>query len=137
MSTTTSRRPWLTPAMWVLKGLLALLFLVSGGAKLAGAERMVSLFEQIGWGQGFRLLTGSLEVGGALLLAWPRASCRGALILACVMIGAVFTHLAVIGGSPVPAALLFVGAALFVWIDRPRRSDFATRSLPHTHEPRT
>ena len=60
-----------TIGFWVLKLVLAALFLLAGGAKLAGLPAMVAVFEQVGLGQWFRYFTGVLEVGGALLLLWP------------------------------------------------------------------
>jgi hypothetical protein len=42
--------------------LLAVAFVVAGGAKLAGAPPMVAIFESIGVGQWFRLLTGVLPI---------------------------------------------------------------------------
>ena len=47
-----------------LRILLSIAFLGAGGAKLAGVDMMVMTFDQIGWGQGFRYLTGAIEVIG-------------------------------------------------------------------------
>src|SRR5258708_34863922 len=66
---------------------------------------MVQLFAQIGVGQWFRYLTGGLEGLGAVALLVPALAELGALLLVLVMIGAVGTHLVVIGGSPVPAGM--------------------------------
>jgi len=106
----------------ILRGLLALAFLAAGSMKLAGVEQFIAMFDRIGIGQWFRLLTGTLEVGGALLVLVPRTSMRGAVLLCCVMAGAVFTHLAVIGGSPLPALILFGMAAAVLWL---RRCEFS------------
>ena len=51
-----------------LRILLSIAFLGAGGAKLAGVEMMVMTFDQIGWGQGFRYLTGAIEVIGVVLV---------------------------------------------------------------------
>ena len=37
--------------LWVLSGLVTLLFMAAGGAKLAGAAVMVELFAKVGLGQ--------------------------------------------------------------------------------------
>jgi putative oxidoreductase len=105
-------------ADWIIRILLALAFLAAGGAKLAGASPMVAIFEQVGVGQWFRLVTGALEVVGAVLVLIPRTSQWGALLLAAIMVGAVFTHLAVIGGSPAPALLLLALSATTLWLRR-------------------
>lgn len=52
--------------MWLLRGLVAVVFLAAGGAKLVAAPAMVAVFAAIGLGQWFRLLTGLLEVAGAI-----------------------------------------------------------------------
>jgi DoxX-like family len=67
------------------------------------------MFEKIGLGQWFRYVTGSLEVIGAVLLLAPRTAAIGGWLLAAVMIGAIGTHLFIIGGSPVPAAVARAG----------------------------
>ncbi len=93
----------LTISLWILRVLTALAFLAAGGAKLAGAPPMVAVFATIGVGQWFRVLTGLLEVAGAIGLLIPRATFHAALLLAVVMVGAVGAHLVILGGNPAPA----------------------------------
>lgn len=107
-------------ALWVLQVLLAAAFFLFGGAKLAGAEGMVRSFEAIGVGQWFRYVTGLLEVTGAVLLLTPALAGLGGLLLLCVLIGAVLTHLFVIGGSALLALVLLPPTALVVWGRRQR-----------------
>lgn len=95
--------------------LLAAAFLFFGGSKLASVEQMVAVFEQIGIGQWFRYVTGLLEVAGAILLLIPTLAGLGGVLLACVMAGAVLTHLFVIGGSPLIPLVLLALTALVVW----------------------
>jgi len=97
---------WSSIGLWVVRGLLALAFVAAGGAKLYGVPMLVEEFQHIGLGQWFRYATGGLEVMGAILLLLPQKAAFGALLLICIMIGAVITHLFVIGGSPVPAIVL-------------------------------
>ena len=104
--------------VWVLQIAAAAMFLMVGFLKLSGNEQMVGLFAAIGVGQWFRYLTGALEVGGAILLLIPRTSGLGAVILAAVMIGAVITHLFIVGGSPVMAIILLGVASLVAWVRR-------------------
>jgi uncharacterized membrane protein YphA (DoxX/SURF4 family) len=95
-------------ALWVLQVGAAAMFFMAGGMKLAGAPDMVAMFEVLG-GQWFRYVTGGVEVVGAALLLVPRLAGVGALLLAATMVGAIFTHVAVIGGSfVVPLVLLAV-----------------------------
>ncbi|MFC0240979.1 DoxX family protein [Rhodopseudomonas telluris] len=109
-------------ALWVVRGLLAVVFLAAGGAKLYGVPMLVEEFQHIGLGQWFRYLTGMLEVLGACLLLVPPLGAFGAVVLSCVMIGATITHLFVIGGSPVPALVLLAFNALVIFV---KRSDIA------------
>jgi len=106
--------------MWVLQIAAAGMFLMVGFFKLSGNPQMVGLFEAIGLGQWFRYLTGSLEVGGAILLLIPRLSGLGALLLFWVMIGAVITHLFIVGGSPLMAIILLVVTGVVAWGRRQR-----------------
>jgi putative oxidoreductase len=91
-----------------LRGLLTLAFLGAGGAKLAGVEMMVATFDQVGLGQGFRYLTGAIEIAGAVLLWLPRKQVIGAAVLGGTMVGAVLTHWLIIGPSAVPACCVAV-----------------------------
>lgn len=79
--------------LWVLQGLLALLFLYSGASKFSPHELYwTELFAKIGFGQWFCYFTGGLEVICAVLLLIPKTSAVAAALLACTMIGAVLTH---------------------------------------------
>ena len=117
---TTKGSKTLNFTIWGLQILTALAFLAAGGSKLASAPEMVAMFDQIGFGQWFRYLTGSLEVFGALLLLLPRTAAIGGWLLAAVMFGAIGTHLFIIGGNPVPAIVLFVLSVTIGW-NRSRR----------------
>ena len=96
------------------------MFLMVGFFKLSGDPRMVGLFDAIGFGQWFRYVTGSLEVLGAVLLLIPRLSGLGALLLVGAMLGAVATHLFVVGGSPLPAIILLIVTGVIAWGRRRR-----------------
>ena len=104
----------------VLQIAAAGMFLMAGFSKLSGNEQMVGMFDTIGVGQWFRYLTGALEVAGGILLLIPRASGLGALILAGVMVGAVITHLFIIGGSPLMATILLSVTSFVAWGRRER-----------------
>lgn len=114
-SARSERRSAVHIALWILQVAAAAMFLFAGFPKLAGDPKMVAFFGALGLGQWFRYLTGSLEVLGAALLLIPGLSAFGAVILICVMIGAVFTHLFVIGGSPVMAIVLLIASAVIAW----------------------
>ena len=106
--------------LWILQIVAAGMFLMVGFLKLSGDPRMVGLFDAIGLGQWFRYVTGSLEVLGAVLLLIPRLSGLGALLLVGVMLGAVTTHLFVVGGSPLQAIILLIVTGVVAWGRRKR-----------------
>ena len=100
-----------------LRILLSIAFLGAGGAKLAGVDMMVMTFDQIGWGQGFRYLTGAIEATGVALLWLPRRQVIGAAVLGGTMLGAVLTHWFILGPSAVPAMVLglLCSAVLYIY----------------------
>lgn len=101
-----------------LKGFLTIAFVSAGAAKLAGAEMMVQTFEAVGFGQWFRYVTGVIEIAGAGLL-WVRGrQVFGAGLLLATMIGAVLSHIFLIGPSAMPALTLGVIAAILVFAHR-------------------
>jgi len=108
-----------TIALWVLQILAAVAFLGSASLKLSSAPQAVEIFAKIGYGQWFRYLTGTLEALGAIGLFIPRFSFYAALLLAVVMIGAIVSHLTILGGSPVAAAVLLVIAGTIAYLRKP------------------
>ena len=76
----------------IVTGLLALIFLLSGSAKLLGLEFEVDAFERWGYPVWFMYFTGAVEVAGAVALLIPRLASIAALGLSGVMVGAVATH---------------------------------------------
>lgn len=116
---TASKRAWGKTAMvWTLQVASAAMFLFAGSQKLTGNPAMVQVFEAIGIGQWFRYVTGAIEVVSAVLLLVPSLAFYGAVALALTMAGAVFTHLALLGGSPAAALVLFVATTAIAWIRR-------------------
>jgi putative oxidoreductase len=116
-----SVRPPRRIGSWTLQGVIAAAFLAAGFAKLAGVPFMVDLFAQIGLGQWFRIVTGAVEVTGAVALLIPGLASIGALWLGATMVGAVATHLFVLHTSPVPAIVLGLLNAAVVYL---RRDEF-------------
>ena len=112
---TTKPSKALNLMVWGVQILTALAFLAAGGSKLSSAPAMVDMFEKIGFGQWFRYVTGSFEVIGAVLLLLPRTAAIGGWLLTAVMIGAIGTHLFIIGGSPIPATVLLLLAITVGW----------------------
>ena len=105
-------------ALWAVQIALAGMFLLAGSSKLVGAAAMVALFDAIGIGQWFRYVTGLIEVSSAVALLVPSLAVFGALALVATMVGAVATHLFIVGGSPAMPAILLLAATAVTWARR-------------------
>ena len=127
-------------ALWVLRVVVGLAFLAAGGSKLAGAPAMVAMFAKIGFGQWFRILTGLLEVAGAIGLFVLRPAVFAASMLGLVMAGAFGFHLTRLGGNPIPPIVLLLLAILIVWLSKwTSRSGVQSiwiRHSPHESKPK-
>jgi uncharacterized membrane protein YphA (DoxX/SURF4 family) len=73
---------------WILRVGVAVVFFSVGRSKFAAHSMWIKLFDQIGFGQWFRYLTGIMQIAGALLVLVPRTFLAGIGLLACTMIGA-------------------------------------------------
>lgn len=118
ITTTPTSSRTRTVASWVLRLLLAAVFVAAGGAKLAGVPMMVEIFDQIGLGQGFRYVTGLVEVIGALWLLVPGMTALAPLWLAATMCGAILAHLLKLPTPAAPAVLLLVLSLTLAWLHR-------------------
>ncbi|MEP6494104.1 MAG: DoxX family protein [bacterium] len=108
-------------ALEITELLLAGVFLLVGGAKLIGRPDMVALFRDIGVGQWFRYVTGTIEVAGAALLIIPPLSGMSALALGGVMIVATLIELLVLHRPPVAALACLSGHSYVAWARVSRR----------------
>ena len=117
-------------ALWIAQILLAAFLLIASGLpKLMGQADAVESFEQIGWGQWFRYVTGVVEVAGAIGLLIPRLAGLAAAGLIGLMAGAILTQILVLdpAWSAMPAAFAVVFAAI-AW-DRRAETRELLRSL--------
>ena len=105
-------------ALWLTQVALALMFLMAGGSKLVGVPAMVSLFDQVGVGQWFRYLTGTIEFTAGIALLIPSAAVFGAMLLIPTMLGAIVVNVFVAPASPVPPLVLLLLAAAVAWARR-------------------
>jgi putative oxidoreductase len=103
---------------WTVQLGSAAMFLFAGSLKLVGVPLMVHEFGVIGLGQWFRYFTGGLEVISAVLLLVPSLALVGALALAATMVGAIFTHLFIIGGNPAVPIVLLAATGAIAWAKR-------------------
>jgi uncharacterized membrane protein YphA (DoxX/SURF4 family) len=130
MTTSISTPRLRTFAAWGLQGLLAAAFAAVGASKLLGVPAMVELFDGIGVGQWFRYVTGLVEIRGAALLLVPGLAAAGAALLSATMVGAVLTHLSLVGGSPVPALVLLALNLAVLALRRDQMNALRAQLLP-------
>jgi uncharacterized membrane protein YphA (DoxX/SURF4 family) len=109
-------------AATIIQVLLAVVFLGAGGSKLAGAQMQVANFQRYGYPQGFRLVTGAVEVIGAAgmiagIFADEIAVAAG-LWLAVTMVGAAYTDARHSPPAMVAAPLLLLVLSLSVVVLR-------------------
>jgi uncharacterized membrane protein len=107
---------------------LAAVFFLVGGAKLIGRPDMVRLFHDIGIGQWFRYVTGTIEVTGALLLIIPFLSGAAAIGLGAVMIVASLVELLVLHRPPLAAMACLSAHTLVAWRRVGRTSAMSPRT---------
>ncbi|NNF43671.1 MAG: DoxX family protein [Phycisphaerales bacterium] len=100
---------------WVLAVIFGLLFLVAGLGKLTGGEAVAEMFSGWGYPLWFAKVIGVLEMAGGLALIIPRTTRYAVLGLSCIMLGAMYTHLANGEGLDVLRPLVFLGAIWIVW----------------------
>lgn len=79
---------------------------------------MEVMFSAINFGQWFYYLTGMLELIAAILLFIPSLTGIGALLIACIMVGAISANLFLIGGSFTLSLSLFFISLLEIIISR-------------------
>jgi putative oxidoreductase len=122
-----SRAPLI--ALWVTQVALALMFLMTGGSKLAGVPAIVSMFDAIGVGQWLRYVTGVIEITSAIALLVPSAAIFGVMLLIPTMLGATITNMFIIHVSPVMPLLLLFGTTAVAWARRDQLRMILTSTL--------
>ena len=106
-------------ALWVLRVLLAAVFLMAGVPKWLGDDATTATFAELGAGQWLRYVIGTLEIAGAIGLLIPFFAGLAALALMGVMVGATLSEAFVLeDGDPVTPAILFALAAIVAWYRR-------------------
>ena len=108
---------------WVMRGGIALIFLIFGAEKLSSGPHApwVVFFGQVGVGQWLRYFTGAVEVLGAALVLFPRTVTAGLTVLSCAMVGAILILVLVIR-QPADAfvSFAFLCGLLAFWMRRRR-----------------
>jgi len=96
-----------TVSIYAAQILLGVIAIAAGYAKLGGSGLMVQQFQALGLGYGFLTVAGCAEILAGLCLLLPRGGILGAVLLACVMVGALgvtLGHVASGVAQPAPAS---------------------------------
>jgi uncharacterized membrane protein YphA (DoxX/SURF4 family) len=83
--------------LWICRILVAVILLQTLYFKFSAAPESVYIFSKVGMEPYGRIATGIAELIASILILIPKTSLYGALIALGVMIGAIATHLFVLG----------------------------------------
>ncbi|MDN4164166.1 DoxX family protein [Cytophagales bacterium LB-30] len=111
---------------WLVRGIIALILLQTLFFKFSAAPESVFIFSSLGiepWG---RIATGLIELIASLLLFIPATIVWGALLAAGTMLGAILSHLAILGIEVQEdggllfsyACLVFILSLTILWIKK-------------------
>ncbi len=105
---------------WVIRVGIAVILGIAGSEKFQTNGEWVRIFHQIGWGDWFRYFTGVVELAGAAMVLIPYTVTLGLALLACTMLGAVVTHVAVMkdGAVAVVPGIMAAGMVGFAVMRR-------------------
>jgi putative oxidoreductase len=110
-----------TVALWIVQVLAAAAFVAIGIAKFA-SPAWAGKFSGWGYPDGFHLVIGALEVGGAMLLLVPKVSSYGAALLGAIMVGAAATHALHDETARLAAPLMWLAIITLIGMARRRRA---------------
>jgi putative oxidoreductase len=99
---------------------LGVAFMSIGASKFGPHSSWVNLFNQLGAGDWFRYLAGTMQAGGGLLVLFRRTALIGSVSIACTMAGAVvadlfFLHFGIAAVIPLILLAFALGVALQAW----------------------
>ena len=103
--------------LWTLCILSGTAFIMAGGAMLAGAPQMFAA--KFGVEKWFRIATGLLMVGGAVLLFIPRRIFFAAVLLGATIVSALVAHMTIFNGNPGPVIVSPLLSELTARLTRP------------------
>ena len=106
--------------LWILRILMAALFLFASYMKLTDNPMMVDEFNTIGLGQWFRYFAGALELAGGIAILVPSVSVFAALVLLAVDAGAFITQIAVLHGDWIHTVVIggILASVIYLQCDR-------------------
>lgn len=119
-----------TRALWTVQIVVGLFFVLASAApKLFGEASAVEIFTQIGLGQWFRYLVGTLELLGGVGLLIRRSAGAAALGLVGLLVGAAYTQAFVLDGGALVVTPIVLGVlvGIVAWSRRREIGDLVRR----------
>lgn len=110
-----------TIGIYAVQVMLGVIAIATGYAKLIGTGLMVQQFQALGLGPTFLGAAGLAEIAAGLCLLLPRGGILGAVLLTCVMVGALgvtIGHLASSLSAPATAPAAFTATSFQGQISR-------------------
>ncbi len=103
-------------ALWLVRIVTAVILLQTLFFKFTAAEESVYIFSTIGMEPWGRFGSGVLELVASILILVPATTLYGAILSACLMMGAIFFHLTKLGISVQnDGGLLFIYAVIVLF----------------------
>ncbi len=116
--TTASQSRAMLISLWIVRIIVAALFVLAAGMKLSGAQMEIDVFNTVGLGQWFRYVTGIIELAGAVAVLIPAVSAFGALFLLIVDIGALIAQVTSLHMDWIHPIVIGVILAWLIYIQR-------------------
>lgn len=110
--------------IWIPTLLLAAVFVLQGLSKFSATSGWVDRFRMWGYPDWFRMAVGGAELLAGLLILVPRTAAIGAIIIMCIMLGGMGTHV-LIEGQPRGAFREVIPFALATLVLYARRAELA------------
>ena len=101
-------------AKWIPAILLILIFTPQGWSKFSDTSGWALAFRHWGYPDWFRITIGAVELSAATCLLWRRTAPVGALMIVCVMLGGMGTHIAYDGSRNITSEVVPLTLALIV-----------------------
>jgi len=109
-----------TVALWIVRILVAFVFIAAGFRKLMGGEAVAEMFQHWGFPDKFYYFIGAVELLGGIGLLIPRWTGYAAILLFGNMIGAIITHWTHNEAESLPLpVLLLILLAILAYAKRP------------------
>ncbi len=122
---------------WIIKLTAVIILLQTLFFKFSGAEESIYIFQTLGIEPLGRIGSGIVELIASILILMPRTTLLGALLAFGTMVGAIVSHLSVLGIAVkndggllfILASITFACSLYLIFIDKDKISAFLKRKV--------